>query len=124
MQVNISNIHPSIKVHVFQSVRSPDFVDYLKSSGIYFLMCHDGANAIRTSEDPLIQSKTNAEKHEIETQESRRRVAFRALICELVRQGYNVALINGLEWLDTKVYSAPCFFPHRIARNNDQQCKI
>lgn len=69
-------------------------------------MCHDGANAIPTSEDPFIQNKSKAEKHDIETQEHGRKVAFRALICELVRQGYNIALINGLEWLDTKVCSA------------------
>lgn len=68
-------------------------------------MCHDGANAIPISEDLSIQEKSATEKRNIATEEYRRKLAFRVQICELVRQGYNVALINGLEWLDTKVGS-------------------
>lgn len=66
-------------------------------------MCHDGANAVPTLEEPLIQSKSEAEKRDIEIAELERKTAFRAFICELIRRGYNVALINGLEWADTKV---------------------
>ena len=108
LQRNLWKTHPAIEIHVFQSVRSQGFVQYLRDSGIYFLMCHDGANAIPISEDLSIQDKSEAEKNDIHMEELERRKVFRALICELIRQGYNVALINGLEWADTKVSRTIC----------------
>ena len=39
----------------------------------------------------------------IEAGEFARKVGFRSTICLLIKKGYNVALINGLEWMDTKV---------------------
>ena len=81
-------------------------------------MCHDGANSVSTSEDPSIQSKSDAEQRDVESEELRRRTAFRALICELVRQGYNVALINGLEWADTKVFSFARIFAYKFSADS------
>ena len=81
-------------------------------------MCHDGANSVSTSEEPSIQSKSDAERRDIESEELKRRTAFRALICEIVRQGYNVALINGLEWADTKVFSFARIFAYEFSADS------
>lgn len=39
----------------------------------------------------------------VQAQEIRRKTTFRAMIYTLIDWGYNVALINGLEFIDTKV---------------------
>ena len=101
--MNLQKSHPAIQVHVFQSIRSRDFVDFLKITGVYFVMCHDGANPVAASNDPAIQRLSGEAQGFIEQQESTRKLLFRTMICFLISQGYNVALINGLEWQDTKV---------------------
>jgi ATP-dependent RNA helicase DDX60 len=69
-----------VPIHTFSSVASAAFLDYLHSSGMYFVMCHDGA-----------QGDTD------------RTVGLRWQICWLMQQGYNVALTNSVEIHDTKV---------------------
>lgn len=44
---------------------------------------------------------------QIEIQEGSRKIVFRAMICDLINRGYNIALVNGLEWQDTKVRLNP-----------------
>ena len=66
-------------------------------------MAHDGANPVLSSKDSAIQGLSDEGKDNVEKQELSRRRAFRTMICFLITQGYNVALINGLEWQDTKV---------------------
>ena len=102
---NLQAAHPSIELHVFDSVKSQKFVDFLKALGVYFVMCHDGANVIPLAEDPDIQNQPADMINAIEQQEVSRRSLLRTMICFLINQGYNVALINGLEWQDTKVNS-------------------
>ena len=63
-------------------------------------MCHDGANLV-----PLPANDEKAQT-EIAAQETSRKVAFRKMICWLITQSYSIALINGLEWADTKVSCA------------------
>ena len=101
--INLQTSRPVIQVHVFQRIRSRDFVDFLRITGVYFVMCHDGANPVAASNDPAIQRLSDEAHKTIQQQESRRKLLFRAMICFLIIQGYNVALINGLEWQDTKV---------------------
>lgn len=103
LSVHLRKSRPSIELHVFQSLNDTKFLHYLNASGVYFVMCHDGANPIPASQDPSILVKSEAERTRIENQETSRKVAFRAMICWLINQGYNAALINGLEWADTKV---------------------
>ena len=103
LQANLGKAHPSIEIHVFASAHSQDFLDFLEVSGVYFVMSHDGANLVPTSEDSAIQALSDEAKDDVEKQELSRRRSFRTMICSLITQGYNVALINGLEWQDTKV---------------------
>ena len=103
LQANVGETHPDIKIHVFASVHSQGFLDFLELSGVYFVMSHDGANPIPTSEDSAIQRLSDEAKDDVEKQELSKRRSFRTMICFLITQGYNIALINGLEWQDTKV---------------------
>ena len=100
-----SEAHPVIKLHVFESVKSREFVEFLKTSGVYFVMAHDGANPVAELKDPAIQTLSEKAQAEVQQQESSRKVLFRTMICFIINQGYNIALINGLEWQDTKVRS-------------------
>ncbi len=106
LSVHLPKSQPSIELHVFRSYFDPRFQQYLHASGVYFVMCHDGANPVPASQDHLILAKSEAERTQIEHEETSRKLALRTMICWLIRQGYNVALINGLEWADTKVFYA------------------
>ncbi|KAF2753311.1 P-loop containing nucleoside triphosphate hydrolase protein [Pseudovirgaria hyperparasitica] len=69
-----------IELHRFESVRSRAFEQYLEATGAYFFMCHDGADAPTSSA-----------------------YIMRSMIMRLTQNGYNIALVNGLEFRDTKV---------------------
>lgn len=88
---------------MFESIHDSDFEHYLNASGVYFMLCHDGAIPANVGEElpPLDEDK--AGKLRVEAEEFVRKVMFRGMILSLIKRGYNVALINGLEWMDTKV---------------------
>lgn len=93
----------SITLRIFKSIHDPDFEDYLNASGVYFMLCHDGANLadVGESSPPLDEDKIG--KISVNDEEFVRKVMFRGMIWSLIKRGYNVALINGLQWMDTKV---------------------
>ena len=94
LQMNLRDAHPNIKIQVFSSIQSDSFIHYLASTGAYFLMCHDGA-AITSSRQSNGESPVDRQCHG--------RLGFRFMIYEFIRLGYNVALVNGLEFRDSKV---------------------
>ncbi|KAF2113529.1 hypothetical protein BDV96DRAFT_577961 [Lophiotrema nucula] len=104
LRLNIPKTNPDIKVQVFRSLDSEQFASYVEATDLYFIMCHDGAssnesrkrNALNKTLDALAQ-----EGHD--DQELRTKVAFRKLIVWFIQRGYNAALVNGLEWRDTKI---------------------
>lgn len=87
--------HPSIRLQIFDSVYDVQFDTYLETSGAYFFLCHDGASS-------AIEHRLQ-KKHAFST-----KVLYRSMIYSLMKRGYNVALINGLEWMDTKVRFQKC----------------
>ena len=96
LQANIAKVHPDIRINVFESWNSPGFIKYLESTSPYFLMAHDGARAV--------DRKSNKNEDDIEPPSPKsHRVALRQMILSFIGRGYNVALVNGLEWRDTKV---------------------
>lgn len=113
-QVHLPESNPSIELHIFSSVQDHEFKEYLTSSGAYFMLCHDGADPTAFNEALSSHEEDNAEKAQLEEEDLSRKVAFRTMICSLINQGYNVALINGLEWMDTKVH---IFSVHSRKRN-------
>ena len=92
--------HDGLEIHTFASVQGPDFGDYLGSASVYFIMCHDGAEASQTGKGSL--PPTNATHAEAQKR------GFRGLIRHFILQGYDVALVNNLDVRDSKV--SPWFF--------------
>ena len=109
LSVNLQKSHPTLEVHSFASELDTAFSDYLKATGVYFVMCHDGANPAPHSTNMSLPGANEEKQAKADTQETSRKVAFRMMICWLINQSYNVALINGLEWADTKVACACSF---------------
>ena len=67
-------------------------------------MTHDGANPVELESDQLaIDRNPDLDFAAIEREELRRRAAFRSTIFSFLDHGYNVALVDGLQWMDTKV---------------------
>ena len=106
LRINLQGTYPNLGVHSFATQQDDSFREYLKTSGVYFVMCHDGANPLPLSTDTSSLWATAEEQAGIEAHETSRRIVFRRMICWLIHESYNVALINGLEWADTKVVSA------------------
>ncbi|KAI4223032.1 MAG: hypothetical protein LQ349_007511 [Xanthoria aureola] len=102
LEVHLHASHPAVKIYTFSSVLDPLFQDYLKASGAYFIMTHDGANPCPPDQDPQLKGQ-ESDIESIEREEFRRRVMFRSSIFAMIDQGYNIALIDGLEWMDTKI---------------------
>ena len=65
-------------------------------------MCHDGASSTPFSNDAVTAGQ-NVKITDVNATEASRRIIFRSFIRKLIGRGYNVALINGLEFVDTKV---------------------
>lgn len=102
--VHLRTSHPSIKVLAFQSATDAAFQEYLLASGAYFVMTHDGANPLDLEADRSARERNpGLDLAAIEQEELQRKVSFRFTIFSILEQGYNVALIDGLEWMDTKV---------------------
>jgi hypothetical protein len=80
LKQNLPSTTPKILIKNFSSVDCQSFTDYLDSQGVYFVMCHDGS-----------------------TQSKAQQAGFRWMIHWFIEHGYNAALINSLEFLDTKV---------------------
>ena len=96
LQINLPVSHPAIIIYEFSSYTSPEFAQYLRTTSPYFVMCHDGASAT---------SRSGKHIQDIQTEESRpeHRAALREEVIFFIERGLNVALVNGLEWRDTKV---------------------
>lgn len=93
----------SIKLQIFESIHDPDFGHYLHASGVYFMLCHDGANPAKVAEELPSLDDDKVGKPRVKAEELERKIVFRGMIFSLIKRGYNIALINGLEWMDTKV---------------------
>lgn len=92
IQTNVSRAHPNLTARVFRSWTSPDFVEYLQTTSPYFLMAHDGAESVDRTAEPQGLGPHGGAK-----------VVLRDMILSFIGRGYNVGLVNGLEWRDTKV---------------------
>ena len=109
LRANLKTSHTNVKLFTFPSLQDVAFRKYLRTYGTYFIMCHDGAS---TKTAPSLDLDTeNAEAINIESseKESLYITAFRHMIFDFIANGYNVALVNGLEWLDTKVFEPNLF---------------
>ena len=103
LKAHLKASHPNVQVHQFESPLDSNFQKYLNACGAYFIMTHDGANTTPIEKDPLLKRLEQDKFALVEDEELHRRKVFRASILAFITNGYNVALVNGLEWQDTKV---------------------
>lgn len=103
LRARLSTADTNVKLFTFYSLQDPAFRKYLHAHGTYFVMCHDGATS--NSLAALDLDTENADATNVPSSEDERRckIIFRHMIFTFIAHGYNVALVNGLEWLDTKV---------------------
>lgn len=79
----------------------------VEATGIYFMMCHDGATLAPVSTKSGVMLIDHQTESNIGVQEASRKAKYRAMIYHLISLGYNIALVNGLEFVDTKVRKTP-----------------
>jgi hypothetical protein len=127
-------VSESFRVLRFESPQSEEFSAHLTSSGSYLLMCHDGAFTNRSEEEGSSESEnsdsegseSDSDDSELEdgdsdndsdasslpTRTETSKYKLRAMIRWFSDRGYNIALINSLEFRDTKVrLSSLCLPP-------------
>lgn len=85
-----------IAVRSFTAWSSPEFLQYLHATSPYFLMAHDGALPVERKTKHVVDDSNAVEQPAT-------RVPLRHMILSFIARGFNVALVNGLEWRDTKV---------------------
>ncbi|KAK0860801.1 hypothetical protein LTR91_005305 [Friedmanniomyces endolithicus] len=96
LEINLPRVRQDIAVKTFPSYVSNQFAQYLKITAPYFVMMHDGAQtAARRGKHMKL---TPADALPVKG-----RAGLRRMILQFIARGYNVALVNGLEWRDTKV---------------------
>lgn len=102
LQQNLAKSHPSIRVDVFEAWDVPEFAEHLQTTLPYFIMAHDGALA-NDHYSKFIQEGKPANRDSKVPLFNENRIAFREMILSFIDRGFNVSLLNGLEWLDAKV---------------------
>lgn len=89
LQSNVKNV----EVKIFQDLQDHDFEQYVVQEDVYFFMAHDGASR-----------NVPGQSGKLDTAQQRyNKLRFRCLIRHLIKGGYAVALVNELEWRDSKV---------------------
>lgn len=114
---------PRLRIELFQSLHCEEFAQYLEQTGIYFIMCHDGALPVPTeignirndswnegdessTENGIGDSAGDASAGRANNDNSAwyiNKAALRRMIYWFVGRGYNIALVNGIAWRDTKI---------------------
>lgn len=106
LRINLQNANSDIDINTFPAISSESFQQYLQKTDLYFVLCHDGASFKDQRGRIAMQKGLNTLQDEDDTsceRQQRYRSSFRTLIYSMMQQGYSTALINGLEWQDTKV---------------------
>jgi len=115
LRTNLPLVHPEIEVNVFTSVTSDAFAEYLAATDLYFVLIHDGAQPTILRKQTILNKKPDATEDDDndDEEEERTKIAFRQLMYWFMEQGIASALINGLEWQDTKVVTTVLENPRR-----------
>ena len=100
LQNNLTKASSSIQIYNVASVQSDEFANYLAEAQPYFVMAHDGAGLTNASETDNQDEEVSRPEHSLI-----QKVALRSSIYQFLTRGYSVALINGTDWVDTKVMS-------------------
>lgn len=96
LRANLPVSQPQITINTFQSWNSPEFLQVLQEMPPYFLMAHDGAQSARPSSSGAAAEPSPVD-HSVQS------TALRQMILFMVGRNFNVALINEIQFQDTKV---------------------
>jgi hypothetical protein len=91
LTVHLPEAVPTVRVITFASLESNEFTDYLHTTPIHFVMAHDGAN--KRSGSANKESDKNI------------KILFRGLIWVFNTRRLSVALLNQIEFRDSKVFT-------------------
>jgi ATP-dependent RNA helicase DDX60 len=113
LAVHLPDAHPNLHVNVFSSLKCAEFQEYLRLCPIHFVMAHDGSPKSITSTpagDPLDTDTPPADDDEKWT-----KTLLRGIIRRFNVRRLNVALINRIEFRDSKVFTmiVESFIPRR-----------
>ncbi|CAN9126672.1 unnamed protein product [Alternaria alternata] len=106
LKVNLPDVVPEIEINAFPSISSEAFAEYLRATDIYFVLCHDGASFTDIRKRLILQKDLDSLQGEDRDKQQRQqdyKTSFRTFIYSMMQRGYSAALVNGLEWADTKV---------------------
>ena len=109
LQVNLRPVHPDLEVRVFPSSSSKEFEDYLNTTDIYFILCHDGASTKETQKRVALHEGMDSLQSEEKSSQKYReqyKASLRTFIYSMMQRGYSAALVNGLEFHDTKAIAS------------------
>ena len=108
LQANLRPVHPDIEVKVFPSATSAGFEEYLRATDVYFILCHDGASTKDVGERALRKdlNSLKSEGKSLQERHEQYKASLRKLIYSMMQRGYSTALINGLEYQDTKAIAS------------------
>ncbi|TQS38013.1 hypothetical protein Golomagni_01491 [Golovinomyces magnicellulatus] len=95
LEAYLPNCHVPIKVVSFQGLDCVQFEEYLSKSPVDFIMTHDGSNSNHSTGDGTSPRENfQTLKHQ-----------FRIMIYRLNRRKLNVALINKIDFRDSKIFT-------------------
>ena len=103
LRAHLPTAFPDTKIISFVSIQDATFKAYLDSQKPYFVMCHDGAGKAASVCLDIDSDNANATSAQSNDAELSRKTRLRTMIFDFLAQGYNAALVNGLDWVDTKV---------------------
>lgn len=117
LKVNLPEVIPGIEINLFASTSSDSFAEYLRATDIYFVLCHDGASFRDSQKRMILQKDLTALENEGQSVQERHleyKTALRTFIYSLMQRGYSTALVNGLEWQDTKIITTVLEHPRSM----------
>ena len=98
----LAQTHSPIQVLNFSSTKDEKYEEYLERAGIYFIMCHDGAQVPQQA-NTITPAEASTGDFQPTQSITTQMVGFQLFILRSMLAGYNLALVNSLEWRDTKV---------------------
>lgn len=109
LQVNLRPVHPDIEVKVFPSTSSELYEEYLRTTDVYFILCHDGSSPQDVHKGATLQKDVElleGEDKRLHERQGHYKASLRTLIYGMMQRGCSAALINGLEFEDTKAIAS------------------
>ncbi len=107
-----------VALRLFDGTFDPNFLKYLENAGNYFVMCHDGTSGGVSLGQHLTAAQQLERKRKDFVYPADRTgrgtvtdlpetLMLRAMIIDFIDRGLGVALINSVEFRDTKVIDNP-----------------